>query len=138
METECPKYMFHGQQNLFFKRLRIKGTIITAWVVKIPFMGSGLTRGSCMAKEEHVAEGHASVSWLKRGTTAEEELTRLRVLDRQLVLGDVVTRVEGLSAQVPPLPPVAPHPCSYIELLPFVACQVGRHWQQPAATLLSK
>lgn len=45
-------------------------------------------------------DGHASVSWLKRGITANEELTRLRVLDRQLMRGDVVARAEGGKDQV--------------------------------------
>lgn len=45
-------------------------------------------------------DGHASVAWLKRGITANEELARLRVLDRQLVRGDVVARVEGGNDQV--------------------------------------
>ena len=45
-------------------------------------------------------EGHASVSWLKRRVTENEELTRLRVLDRQLVEGDVVARAAGDGGQV--------------------------------------
>lgn len=51
-------------------------------------------------QDEHVPEGHASVSWLKRRITENEDLTRLRVLDRQLVAGDVVTQADGDSAQV--------------------------------------
>ena len=56
------------------------------------------------SEDAHLSAGQASVSWLRRAETAKEDLARLRVLDRQLVLGDVVARVEGDSGQVrPPL-----------------------------------
>lgn len=45
-------------------------------------------------------EGQASVSWLKRRITENEDLSRLRVLDRQLVVGDVVARADGDNGQV--------------------------------------
>ena len=35
------------------------------------------------------------MSWLRRGETANEDVARLRVLDRQLMLGDVVARADG-------------------------------------------
>ena len=54
----------------------------------------------CM-QDEHVPEGQASVSWLKRRITENEDLSRLRVLDRQLVAGDVVAAADGSDGQVP-------------------------------------
>jgi hypothetical protein len=52
------------------------------------------------SEDAHLPAGQASVSWLRRAVTANEEIARLRVLDRQLVLGDVVGRVEGDAGQV--------------------------------------
>ena len=40
------------------------------------------------------------MSWLKRRITENEDLARLRVLDRQLVVGDVVARSDGDNGQV--------------------------------------
>ncbi len=47
------------------------------------------------SEEAHLPAGQASVSWLRRGETANEDVARLRVLDRQLMLGDVVARADG-------------------------------------------
>ena len=52
------------------------------------------------SEEAHLPAGQASVSWLRRGETANEDVARLRVLDRQLILGDVVARADGDSGQV--------------------------------------
>ena len=51
------------------------------------------------SEEAHLPAGMASVSWLRDAATVNEEVARLRVLDRQLVLGDVVARAEGDTGQ---------------------------------------
>ena len=51
-------------------------------------------------EDAHLPAGQASVSWLRRAVTANEDMARLRVLDRQVVMGDVVARAEGDAGQV--------------------------------------
>ena len=50
--------------------------------------------------EERVEEGQAQVTWLRSGEMEDEDVTSLRALDRDFVLGDLVALASDRLGQV--------------------------------------